>query len=519
MSILEIVQSVTIRTALETISSPLSQLAIDPLQVSVIEEEKVEIEIISSSPMTETKVWVGYQPLVLSYEKESSREVVYRYTWEVGFFAGEAHAMLSIGTKQWRVAHFVVAPRTDKLAAEEYTRMLEELQQKLPQLYDLSPVHKQIGLHLKGPRYYAVLAEQLCQMWPSLHPALQQIADRPSKKIVHHQKWRRFSQVRSSAPSVYRDYITGRKKIPANTSPQVEEERVQDRLYQVTEQTFENLAVTGFLSEARRIIQQILDYFGTRTFPRHKQLLRVYQELSAVMKTEPFCTCRPTTERPKPTLLFRKDARYYQVYQCYQKLRKGIAPLVDTELTIPLLETFTLYEYWCFLRIIEILEKIETTSAHLVSKGNVLSGVFQTLSYAEAVIGSYRVFFQKRYRYTDDPQGSYSISHEMIPDIVVERGEKRWLFDAKYRASYSALNEALNDMHKYRDAIQDETGEKCFQHTYILCPSITDVSMRKRYTDTTYQKKYGLGIIETRIGQSAERLEEIMRAIPAKEVF
>jgi hypothetical protein len=65
----------------------------------------------------------------------------------------------------------------------------------------------------------------------------------------------------------------------------------------------------------------------------------------------------------------------------------------------------------------------------------------------------------------------YTFTQRMIPDIVIQRGEKLFIYDAKYRVP-NKVGTALGEMHKYRDGIRNIfTDEKVVEEVYIMTPS------------------------------------------------
>jgi hypothetical protein len=478
------------------------------------EEESIEIEVHVQSE-TDVSVWVGYERLPLVFEKQAPDVRILRYQWDVGYYAGDAHVFVVIGGTRIPMATVSVRPRRSKLADNQYQQILEELLARMHSFFTESSVYMRMGATFGGPRYYVVLAEQICGFWPQLVRALRQITENPKKRVEKTQHRNRLIQSRSSSLLVYRDYVLGRKALPDEANVAWETEWLWDERYRVTDNTFENAATAGFLRDLQTTIRQILLYFEKRPFHLETMLKRMYREVSGVLKTSPFRDVPVNGATPKPTLVFRKDPRYQTVYRCFQTFRKGVAPYRDLDLHIPLMETHVVYEYWCFFKVVDILERMQASKARLELCPQRIGGflVFDPLASATAKVGPYVVYYQKAYSYSkiSPPVGLYSISHQMIPDIVVERDGRRWLFDAKYRSGHVGLNEALDDMHKYRDAIRDTNGERAFREVYILCPNIIDQSMRQRYTSPEYMKKHGLGIIELRADYGQERLESVFK--------
>lgn len=476
------------------------------------EGDSVEVEV-NVRPGIEVSLWVGYELIPRVFERHTSENVITKYQWDVGFYAGNVNVFIVTDGSRIPVATVSVQPRGSKLLNNQYQQMLEELLAKMNSFFYESPVHLKMDITYQGPRYYVILAEQICRFWPDLFRALKQITANPQKRVEKVQIWDKLTSSRSSSMLVYREYVTGRKALPDKMSAVWETERVWDERYQVTEHSFENVATLGFLFDIQSNIRQILSYFEERPFHLKTRLKNINREVSRILKTPPFCDMEISKTRPKPTMVFRKDPRYQIVYRSFQTFRKGVASNQGMDLDVPLVQTFVLYEYWCFFKVVEALEQFESAKADLDLRSHLDSGVriFDPLASATARVGSYVVYYQKPYSYSgiNKTGDLHSISHQMIPDIVVEGRGNRWLFDAKYRSSRVGLNEALGDMHKYRDSIRDKNGERAFKEVYILCPNIVEESMRRRYTSPDYISQHGLGILELRTDYGLETLKRV----------
>lgn len=485
------------------------------------EEEVIDIEVHVRSD-TDISVWVGYERLPLVFERLIPDMRILRYEWKVGFYAGDAFVFVVAGGTRIPVGAISVHPRESKLDENQYQKMLDELLSKIQSFFAKSSVHMRTGATFGGPRYYVVLAEQICGFWPGLVRALRQITVNPKKRVEKTHQWNQLAKSRSSSLFVYRDYVFGRKAMPDGASAAWETEWLWDERYRVTECTFENAATVSFLRDLQKNIRQILLYFQHRPFHLETMLKQVHREIAGVLRSSPFCDIQANGATPKPTLVFRKDPRYQTVYRSFQTFRKGVAPFKSLDIYIPLVETHALYEYWCFFKVVETLERMQAVKARLELRFQRSGGlrVFDPLASATAKVGDYVVYYQKAYSYSNasPPGGLHSISHQMIPDIVVEGNGRRWLFDAKYRSSRISLNEALGDIHKYRDAIRDTNGERAFRETYLLCPNICDESMRQKYTSPDYINRHGLGMIELRTDYGQELLKNVFKE-PVETVF
>jgi predicted component of viral defense system (DUF524 family) len=173
-------------------------------------------------------------------------------------------------------------------------------------------------------------------------------------------------------------------------------------------------------------------------------------------------------------------------------------------------KTWQLYEYWCFFQVIAALGQLAgpglefDASSFLQTHADRIS-----LALPEARVMINRrlaIHFQKRYSYygwcaeSCVPGRTGSYSHEMIPDISIEvRNDAGFvdqivLLDPKYRASRQSLDEAMDEMHRYKDAIVGPERQRLVRTALILCPN--KEYARALYFDPCYQRVHGFGALE-----------------------
>jgi hypothetical protein len=103
--------------------------------------------------------------------------------------------------------------------------------------------------------------------------------------------------------------------------------------------------------------------------------------------------------------------------------------------------------------------------------------------------------FQKSYGNRKPDNRPFSISKTCIPDFVlqIETGNDRRIiiFDAKYRSSGTSLQDALDDMHVYRDAIRSDTDTSAIHAAFILTPA--HAVNANRYYSEEYRDEFFLG--------------------------
>lgn len=235
--------------------------------------------------------------------------------------------------------------------------------------------------------------------------------------------------------------------------------------------------------------------------------------------------------------LFRNDPVYQRFYRLWQDMNLGLAALFGDFLQMPLARTYELYELWCFLRLLRAAVEeyggtgVDLSSLFLSEAGG---GVTIAAGAITVPIGGDRVLcFQRQYReyWTEDSREG-SFSRTMVPDVVLAgRGlggpERRVIvLDAKYRIN-DGLNDALNSIHTYRDALVQEVAsgrtEGIVTAAYLLTPHVPaglqedfrTTSVPGRLFHPQYREKFRFGAVTLRPGMSGKELRTCLRIIVA----
>ncbi|MCM3784946.1 restriction endonuclease-like protein [Neobacillus mesonae] len=204
------------------------------------------------------------------------------------------------------------------------------------------------------------------------------------------------------------------------------------------------------------------------------------------------------------SLVLQMAPGYREVYRSYLMLMKGLSVQSDL-FRLSMKDLAQLYEYWCFLKINELLgHKYELLKQDMIKVNR--TGVFFTLDKSQSAKMEYRnpkngeIF---TLYYNALPRGDRSATLGQRPDNVLtlkkndSAMEYKYIFDAKYRIdpAYEGtyyyekykrpgpVEEDINTMHRYRDAIVYSEGgqelERSMFGAYVLFPYPDEVSYRE----------------------------------------
>ncbi|OOM78809.1 DUF2357 domain-containing protein [Clostridium sp. BL-8] len=211
---------------------------------------------------------------------------------------------------------------------------------------------------------------------------------------------------------------------------------------------------------------------------------------------------------PRITQVFRKDPLYRKWWLWFDELYKNEKYNVNTEgREIPLTKTYDLYEIWTFMKILKVFEQNglinDTSSLYIVKREGIFFNLARNKDCVVELNNGWKLTYQKTFRWDTTPYKSFT--QKMIPDIVLDTGEKMIVLDAKYRVQGN-LGNALSELHKYRDGIVEKRSNKrIVREAYILAPR------------TNSQRKYNDGSNEINEEQEGINFKEIFSEVYRKE--
>lgn len=253
--------------------------------------------------------------------------------------------------------------------------------------------------------------------------------------------------------------------------------RVEDTRRRVTYDTSENRYLKAVLQEVRHILQQLLrvtssgdedaDQSAERKFlnAARPQLRQMLNDLHGLLCTPLFREiCAVELRRPR-SFVYHRHPHYAAAARVARLLGGGLTA-TDGPLRIGIKNIALLYEYWCFLKLVELLRtrcNLEQQSLIRLRRSRVVislkKGKESTVVFRDPVSGKRLKLVYNRL-FTPLP------TIDQQPDNVIQLADDDdfYLFDAKYRLEFSNDYQRLyngvgpmpgdiNAMHRYRDAI------------------------------------------------------------------
>ena len=308
------------------------------------------------------------------------------------------------------------------------------------------------------------------------------------------------------------------KRVPANIENELAEHRKeQAHLYRVEEHiqsndTQENRFLKyalGQIAAKYEVLKKRIEAIKNTSESLKQEMNEMEKTLTHLQRNPFFRTVGRFKGLTQESLVLQRATGYSQIYRTWNLLRRAYS-LNDGMYRLQTKDIATLYEIWCFIEVSHIVKEqlgLDVDVDHRNRKE--MNGVFTW----ELGKGEHsRILFKKdgvelaelvyNPKHTEKENDSISMEHLVVPtvaqkpDIVlqltkddIEKGMKMtYLFDAKYRINDrtdtgvdTPPDDAINQMHRYRDAIyykDNKDGDSSLKKEviggYILFPGNGD---------------------------------------------
>lgn len=245
----------------------------------------------------------------------------------------------------------------------------------------------------------------------------------------------------------------------------------------VTYDTFENRfiarGIRDIIIRLKKYRKHIEQLTGSKDYtPLIKKIQSYQSRLQGFLHASPFSEVGKFEERPQYSIALTSGMGYRDFMHIYILLNRGLE-LADSDIfKIELKDISLLYEYWCFLKLVQLIKeqnvsriydqdliKVKSTKWYVkLAKGNSSRVTIIKENSEETTT----IYFNKEFR----RDGKKIFTYSQIPDYALEFKKKGfekpfwYLFDAKYRfekdaehKTYNAPKDAIGQLHRYRDAI------------------------------------------------------------------
>lgn len=470
-----------------------------------------------------------------------------RWRWAPGFHAGSVEVQLRIPGGAPRRFEVITDPDERKLTRSSFDVMVREILEDSFALFSLSSFRRSVSRG-SGTRPPAIARLQfLRSRIEELSDIVSEIARRPRHLLSSGETaLPYFRASRASGPEILKSFRSGQIRSEHSGSSRLPEAlkgflpaHIRTRLRRSSLDLPEHRQMKACLRAWSGWLSAVAD-----TIPRNSRGMegeagrelstwaircrRLSQTITRMASQAPFAEAGDAPPRLILSALFRNDPVYRRFFRLAQDMNLGIAAVFGNFLDMPLARTFELYELWSFLRLVRAAT--ETFGAEGLDTGGLFQSdaagglTIRSSAVTVPVGGGWTLCFQKRYReFWLEPDGRGSYSREMTPDVVAVRETQApeparvIILDAKYRIG-EGLNDALNSIHTYRDALVRESESGAIQGivsaAYLLTPDLPggsgtgyrETPLPGRLFHPEYRTSFRFGAVTIKPGMSLQEL-------------
>lgn len=326
------------------------------------------------------------------------------------------------------------------------------------------------------------------------------ILDRPRHRLKDHYEYQRAEKIKHFTPLLENEYA--RFKDSGNHLYRVEVPTLNNDTF---ENRFLKYALQSLSDQHKSLAGRILRHPNITDIRRH-EIENSVEEMDALNFHPFFRTVGPFKGITHESLILQNDTHYSNVYRTWLILKQSYS-LNDGLHNLETKDIATLYEIWCYIQLKEIVRKqlgdgIEIDNESRVEMNGIFGGELGKGDKSRILFRNGNVELAELiYNPTQGDNDHRDINIDNLvsrtvpqkPDIVLRLTKKEpesdlkltYLFDAKYRIDGKDKGvdvppeDAINQMHRYRDAIYyTEHGQQELKKEviggYILFPGNGD---------------------------------------------
>ncbi|WP_391575107.1 DUF2357 domain-containing protein [Cohnella sp.] len=387
-------------------------------------------------------------------------------------------------------------PDKRKITEADYAQMIADI------LAEAAACFQHCGAHLKfdssGFARKASLAQwdYIDRYFYRLQQWFREMQAKPLRRLSTTNQWIRRENVKHVTPAL----LAWSERHPSNGMSQ--EIPVPDLVWsgirEDTYSVYENRVVLRQLRE----LQHLLREYEAITIDAIRSKAGYYLDrVNGWLRSSFLQQLQPHVDPVVVSQVFRKQPIYRNWFSWFQQLYQFNEYSIGLKSSIPLKDTYHLYEIWVFMQMVKILREngalLDTSDLFSLEQDGLVLNLSEKKESRIKLAGGGTLAYQRRFKPSTLDFVTYT--HDMIPDIVLEVEGKLYIFDPKYRIDRN-LPMALGEMHKYRDGIVRSTdGSRAVEEVYVITPA--DGSENSRLFDNDYKQKHRMGVYTLKPGE------------------
>lgn len=401
-------------------------------------------------------------------------------------------------------------PDKRKITEVDYAQMIEDI------LTEAAACFQHCGAYLKFDSKGFARKTSLAQ-WDYIDRSfyrLQQwfrdIQSRPLRRLTTNDQWIRRENVKHVTPAL----LAWSERHPGNGMSR--ELPVPELVWSGVREDTYNVYENRVLLRQLRELQHLLREYQSVSLDAIRSKAGYYLDrVNRWLRSSFLQQLQPHAGPVVVSQVFRKHPIYRNWFSWFQQLYQFNEYSIGFQNSIPLKDTYHLYEIWVFMQLVKILREngslLDSSDLFTLEQDGLVLNLSEKKESRIKLTGGATLAYQRRFKPSTRDYVTYT--HDMIPDIVLEVEGKLYIFDPKYRIDRN-LPMALGEMHKYRDGIVRSTDDsRAVEEVYIITPA--DGKENSILFGNDYMQKHRMGVYTLKPGggnmKLAVKLMDIMR--------
>lgn len=321
------------------------------------------------------------------------------------------------------------------------------------------------------------------------------IVNKPHSKMKEEVYYQRPDRIKRWTPRMEEQFREKESAYGSDVSGSYFRNEQIDTTIDTKENQFVKFTLQQIGKKLHTVIKKLETSYSNDLSDDYKAKLSGYGlELDKLTHNKMFRTIGKFEGFKQESMVLQKRTGYAQVYRYWLMLQSGLS-LFDGTTNIGMKQIWELYELWCFLKMKELIGSLDSVELVTESKDTMLKPFSDTeiehcVSYRN-MANEDKIDLRYQHTYSRSNKETHTATTEQRPDIVLNIHKAKtdfvltYLYDAKYRVwddeksdfdsiADAPVPDALNQMHRYRDAIyfgiEGKYSSKEIIGGYVLFP-------------------------------------------------
>jgi uncharacterized protein len=458
------------------------------------------MERINFTDISDGHIFHSFKEYAIEFETEEMLNQIDQalgpYFRRIGTYVGILNFKNYLGKAQ--LGNKRVYVKSSKISEQDYEQMIKDIIEKMAQLpfnYN-SPTNEYFEINEETSsnilyHMYLILKYLIFDAEPNLQSALESIIRNPTRRNIYEVKRTGIWNIDKVSSQVVSSIMCNPDllvKLPS--SCEINKTTLAKKLKRQSGETYfpltadfmvlnnsldtnENRFVKYFLTLSKEIIDKFRNLIQEKeNLISRSELISKCRLMNEIIEYwlhhEMFIEVGDMDRLPFNSIILHKRDGYKEVFHFFNILHSSLyIPFnkYQMELIIENKDIAQLYEIWTYFKMLNIVEEcigVTPENAVIISSNDFKAYINNSIKVTYKMKGvTIKVWYNKTYI---KGEGSYSLT--LRPDIVIEVGDAKYIFDAKYKLEKVNWENNTENEHEEEQSFTFKNGDIYKMHTY-----------------------------------------------------